>query len=92
MRALGWFREAGLEDPTARTFAGEVYAPLSDDFRSALIALFQMRWPGVESELAEEDWAEYRRLCLPESPDFILNLPDYYAFYTYSLFSGTVPG
>ena len=92
LRALGWFREAGLEDPTARTFAGEVYAPLSDDFRSALIALFQMRWPGVESELAEEDWAEYRRLCLPESPDFILNLPDYYAFYTYSLFSGTVPG
>lgn len=92
LRALNWFREAGLQEPTARTFAGDVYAPLSDDFRGALTALFQMRWPGVESELAEEDWAEYRRLCLPESPDFILNLPDYYAFYTYSLFSGTVPG
>jgi len=92
LRALGWFREVCLQDPTAQTFAGDVYAPLSDDFRGALTALFQMRWPGVESELAEEDWAEYQRLCLPESPDFILNLPDYYAFYTYSLFSGTVPG
>jgi len=53
-----------------------------------LIALFEMRWPGVESELTQEDWAEYQRLCLPESPDFILNHPDYYAFFTYSMFRG----
>ena len=26
----------------------------------------------------------------PESPDFILNLPDYYAFFTYSMFRGKV--
>jgi ubiquinone/menaquinone biosynthesis C-methylase UbiE len=89
-RALGWFRDAGLEEPTARTFAGDAHAPLSDEIRSALIALFEMRWPGVESELTPEDQAEYRRLCLPESPDFILNLPDYYAFFTYSMFYGKV--
>ncbi len=90
LRALGWFRDAGLEEPTVRTFAGDAYAPLTDDLRSALIALFQMRWPGVESELTQEDWAEYRRLCLPESPDFILSHPDYYAFFTYSMFHGKV--
>lgn len=89
-RALGWFREAGLQEPTARTFAGDAYAPLSDDFRRALLALFQMRWPGVEAELTEEYWAEYQRLCLPESPDFILDHPDYYTFFTYSMFSGRV--
>ena len=90
LRALSWFRDAGLEEPTARTFAGDAYAPLSDDLRSALIALFHMRWTGVETELTHEDSAEYQRLCLPESPDFILNHPDYYAFFTCSMFLGKV--
>jgi hypothetical protein len=89
-RALGWFREVGLEEPTARTFAGDAYAPLPEDQRQALEALFQMRWPGVEKELAQEEWMEYQRLCLPESPDYILDQPDYYAFFTYSMFSGLV--
>jgi demethylmenaquinone methyltransferase/2-methoxy-6-polyprenyl-1,4-benzoquinol methylase len=90
LRALGWFREAGLEEPTARTIAGDAHSPLSDNVRDALIALFEMRWPGAEAELTEEDRAEYRRLCLPESPDFIVHHPDYYAFFTCSMFSGKV--
>jgi demethylmenaquinone methyltransferase/2-methoxy-6-polyprenyl-1,4-benzoquinol methylase len=96
LRALGWLRDAGLEERAARTFAGDAHAPLTDDLRSALTALFQMRWPGVEPELRQEDadgndlWAEYQRLCLPESPDFILDHPDYYAFFTYSMFQGKV--
>jgi SAM-dependent methyltransferase len=88
--ALGWFRDAGLEEPTAQTFAGDAYAPLNDDLRRALMALFEMRWPGVESELSKEDRAEYRRLCRPESPDFMLNHPDYYAFFTCTMFYGKV--
>ncbi|KAF5417604.1 MAG: hypothetical protein C5S48_00115 [Candidatus Methanogaster sp.] len=60
--------------------------------RSALAALIEMRWVDVEAELSEGDWAEYQRLCLAESPDFILDLPDYYAFYTYSMFRGRVVG
>jgi ubiquinone/menaquinone biosynthesis C-methylase UbiE len=89
-RALGWFRDAGLEEPAARTFAGSAYAPLSNNLRSALRALFEMRWPGVEPELTQEDRAEYRRLCLPGSPEFILNHPDYYALFTCSMFYGRV--
>jgi demethylmenaquinone methyltransferase/2-methoxy-6-polyprenyl-1,4-benzoquinol methylase len=42
--------------------------------------------------MAEADRAEYQRLCKPESPDFILNLADYYAFFTYSMFRGVVAG
>ena len=91
LRALGWFREAGLEEATARTFVGDVHAPLSDEIRSALISLFEMRWGEPRSELAPEDWAEYQQFCQPDSPDFILDLPDYYAFFTYSLFHGKVP-
>jgi ubiquinone/menaquinone biosynthesis C-methylase UbiE len=92
LRALGWFHHAGLENPTARTFAGDAHAHLTDDLRSALAALFEMRWPGVESELTPHDWADYQRLCLPESADFVLDQPDYYAFFTYTMFHGRVPG
>jgi len=88
--ALGWFREAGLEDLKAQTFVGAVYAPLSDVLRAELLSLFQMRWPGVQSELDPGDWAEFQRICMPDSPDFILDHPDYNAFFTYSMFSGKV--
>jgi ubiquinone/menaquinone biosynthesis C-methylase UbiE len=87
-RALGWFREAGLEKPSAQTFVSTVHAPLSDDIRQALIVFFDMVWGERQAEVSEKDWAEYERLCLPESPDFILNCPDYYAFFTYSMFHG----
>jgi ubiquinone/menaquinone biosynthesis C-methylase UbiE len=90
LRALGWFHAVGLEQSTAQTFVGEVQAPLGDDIRDALIALFEMRWPGAESEMPEEDWAQYQRLCQPKSPDFILNRRDYYAFFTETLFHGKV--
>jgi demethylmenaquinone methyltransferase/2-methoxy-6-polyprenyl-1,4-benzoquinol methylase len=49
-----------------------------------------MRWDEAESEVRPEDGEAYQRLCQPESPDFILNHPDYYAFFTYSLFYATV--
>ncbi len=89
-RALGWLRKLNLLDPMAETFSGGVHAPLSEDAFNALEALFGMRWVGVEDELSQSDRATYRRLCKPESPDFILTHPDYYAFFTYSLFYGTV--
>ncbi|MCP4668459.1 MAG: hypothetical protein GY849_19110 [Deltaproteobacteria bacterium] len=90
MRALGWFDEAGLEEAEARTFVGDVQAPLSDDIRKALISLFQMLWGEPQPEVSQEDWAEYQRLCQPESPECILNLSDYYAFFTYTMFRGKV--
>jgi hypothetical protein len=43
-RMLGWFRREGREAVTARTFAGDVCAPFSDELRSALTALIGMRW------------------------------------------------
>ena len=90
LRALGLFRDAGLDKPTAHTFVGDAHAPLSDDIRRALTMTFQMLWGEAQSELTPEDCAELQRLCQPESPDFILNLPDNYAFLTYSMFCGKV--
>jgi demethylmenaquinone methyltransferase/2-methoxy-6-polyprenyl-1,4-benzoquinol methylase len=91
LRALGWFNESGLKNREALTFAGEVHAPLSAELRQAMIALFVMRWPGVKAELIPADWAEYDRLCNPDSSDFIVNHADYYAFFTYSMFTGIDP-
>ena len=90
LRALGWFQKAGFENPSANTFVGNFHAPLSDDIREALSALFRMRWDEAESEVRREDWQTYQRLCQPESPNFILKSPDYYAFFTYSLFHATI--
>ncbi len=89
-RTLRWMHKVGMKEATARTFIGNVQAPLSDEIRTAIIALFQMRWGQAESEVTEEDWTEYQHLCQPESPDFILDLPEYYAFFTYSMFYGKV--
>ena len=90
MRALGSFAEAGLEKVEGRTFVGDVQAPLSDDIRTALLSLFQMLWGERQPEVSREDWAEYQRLCQPDSPDYILNLSDYYGFFTYSMFRASV--
>jgi SAM-dependent methyltransferase len=87
-RALGWFRELGLKDCRADVFAGSAFAPLNDNVCQALKELIDMRWPDVASELSAGDLAEYRRLCLPESQDFILKLPDYFALFTYTMFRG----
>jgi ubiquinone/menaquinone biosynthesis C-methylase UbiE len=91
LRTLGWLQEAGLGEPKVRTFVADVQAPLDDAARNALTASFRMFWRKAKPEVTSEDWAEFQRLCQPESPDFILNLPDYYAFITYSLFCGRVP-
>ena len=91
MRLLSWFEAAGLEEPLARTFVGEFQSPLSSDIRAALISLIEMRWPGVQCEISSEDWELYRKLCRPDSPDFILDVPGYYAFFTETLFYGRVP-
>ena len=90
MRTLGWFQELGLDEPRACTFVADVHPPLDDAARNALTGSFQMFWGKAQPEVTPGDWAAFQRLCQPESPDFILNLPDYYAFITYSLFYGTV--
>ena len=90
LRALGWFRELDVEGAQGQTFAGSVCAPLNNSIRKAMEDLLEMRWPGAESELAREDRAEFLRLCKPNSRDFILDHPDYYAFFTCSMFWGKV--
>jgi demethylmenaquinone methyltransferase/2-methoxy-6-polyprenyl-1,4-benzoquinol methylase len=91
LRLLGWLKRAGFVDASVQPFSRGVYAPLEEAMRDALLALVQMRWPGAEKELRREDRRLYHRITDPSSPEFILDQPDYYAFYTYSLFRAVVP-
>ncbi|TEB06023.1 Demethylmenaquinone methyltransferase [Pelotomaculum schinkii] len=90
MRALEWFKQAGLSETRAQTFVSDINPPLSQEMRKALVDLFEMRWGEDNPELLEEDQLEYQRLCRDNSPDLILNMPGYYGFFTYSLFWGRV--
>jgi demethylmenaquinone methyltransferase/2-methoxy-6-polyprenyl-1,4-benzoquinol methylase len=90
-RSLRWFAEAGLQEPTAQTFVHGVQSPLGDGVRSALLSLFDMLWSEEQPEVSTDDRREFERLCRGESPDLILDLPDYHGFFTYTMFRGRVP-
>ena len=83
--------QAGLRETGARTFAGDINAPLNPDMRAALADLFAMRWGQDNPELSGEDNMDYQRLCADGSPDTLLDKPWYHGFFTYTLFSGRVP-
>jgi demethylmenaquinone methyltransferase/2-methoxy-6-polyprenyl-1,4-benzoquinol methylase len=70
------FHEAGIEQPTCRSFIGEVQAPVRSEIRVALTSLFEMLWGEPHAGSSQQSWLECKRLCDPKSPDFILDLPD----------------
>jgi demethylmenaquinone methyltransferase/2-methoxy-6-polyprenyl-1,4-benzoquinol methylase len=90
LRALHWFREAGLEQTRAQTFVRDVHAPLQRGERAALESLVEMLWAEPASSAADEEWSAFKRLCVPGSVDSILSGPDYFGFFTYSVFRATV--
>jgi demethylmenaquinone methyltransferase/2-methoxy-6-polyprenyl-1,4-benzoquinol methylase len=92
MRALGWLEAAGLVDLSARTFVAEVQAPLDAVQRRALETTIEMFWGKARDEVSAEDWAFFERLRRSGASDFLLDEPDYYAFLTYTSFSGKVSG
>jgi demethylmenaquinone methyltransferase/2-methoxy-6-polyprenyl-1,4-benzoquinol methylase len=90
MCALEWFGQAGLSEAKVQTFVSDINAPLNKEMRKALANFFEMRWGQDNLELSKEDRIKYLCLCRDDSPDFILNKPWYYGFFTYSLFYGRV--
>lgn len=91
LMGLAWLRELGLAEIGARTFVADVHAPLREDVRAGLAITLPMFWGDAEKILSPEDLALFNRLSRPDSPEFIVNHPDYYAFVTYSLFYGRIP-
>ena len=83
-----WLEKADFKDILVKTYLGDIIAPLSKNDRNALNILFQMFWGESESEVAEIDWKNFKRLCDPNTDNYILNNQHYYGFYTYTLFRG----
>lgn len=85
-RALGWFDPGLYGPPEADTAAGTVAAPLDEATVRALEQLLAMRWNPSQEELGPDMHSAYRRLCMAGSSEHILRLPDYYGYFTYSIF------
>ena len=90
LRALGWLKATGLEQPVAHSFVADIRAPLNPELREAVAFCFSMFWGNLQSHVSNDDWDAYLRLCDPDSKEFILHNADYYGFLTYTLFSGRV--
>jgi demethylmenaquinone methyltransferase/2-methoxy-6-polyprenyl-1,4-benzoquinol methylase len=90
LRTLERFKSAGFKECNARTFTGDIQAPLSPNRREALVSLVAMRWGDPKTELTADEWAEYLRICDPDSPECIIDLPDYYGFFSYTLFRAKI--
>lgn len=90
MRAPQWFWPAGFQDIQTHTYAMDVCSTLSAEIIAAVSDLFIMRWGSSEMEMSPELRHDYRRLCHPDSTECILNVPGYYAFFTYTVFSARV--
>jgi demethylmenaquinone methyltransferase/2-methoxy-6-polyprenyl-1,4-benzoquinol methylase len=90
LRAARWFSEVGILNAACHTFVGEVLAPLRPEIRTALASLFDMLWGESPGDATETDRLAFKSLCEPQSPDFILDVPDYYAFFTYTMFTGMI--
>jgi demethylmenaquinone methyltransferase/2-methoxy-6-polyprenyl-1,4-benzoquinol methylase len=83
-----WLSKANFKKIDAKTFLGDITAPLDENDKKALKTLFQMFWGSSEKEVSREDWEKFNAIRTPGSNQFILSSPDYYGFYTYTLFQG----
>jgi demethylmenaquinone methyltransferase / 2-methoxy-6-polyprenyl-1,4-benzoquinol methylase len=90
-RAMQWLRKAGLEGIKAQTFVADIQSPIEGEEWIALVSLFNMLWGDPQPDALPGDWEAYQRLCTPGSAEFILDIPDYYGFFTYTMFRGRVP-
>ena len=83
-----WLAKANFKNIRANTFLGDISGPFSEEKKNALTTFFQMFWSETEKEVSKADWEKFNALCSPDSNEFILNQPDYYGFYSYTLFQG----
>ncbi len=90
LRALHCFAQAGLSSPTCDTFVTQVNAPLQPGTRNGMALLFEMLWGDGIRRASKSDFDDYRRLCSPTSPDFIVDISEYCGFFTYTMFTGRV--
>ncbi|MGD8782074.1 MAG: class I SAM-dependent methyltransferase [Ignavibacteria bacterium] len=88
MNGIKWLRRAKFDNIKAISFIGDISGPLNENDKKALTTFFEMFWGNSENEISKDDWKKFKKICSPDSDCFILNQPDYYGYYTYTLFKG----
>jgi len=86
MRAKSWLQDLALGPAQGRTFVSDIAPPKNEVERQVLAECFRMFWDGLDKRVSSSDWNEYRRLCRPQSPDFLGDTYDYAGFLTYTMF------
>jgi len=82
--------QAGLQEPKARTFPVDLQGPLDEDEKEALASIIEMRWGRPEPELSRADWELYKSITDRQGSDSVVDLADYFGFFTYTMFWGSV--
>lgn len=90
LRASSWLKEAGFAEPQTSTFLAEIERPQTLEGRRALAECYAMFWGDLAGQVDDADWELFERLSSLDSPEFIADIPDYYAFLTYTLFQARV--
>ena len=89
MNGIKWLSKANFDHIKALSFVGDISGPLNENDKKALTILFKMLWENSSKEISQDDWKKFQEIGSPDSDNFIVNQPDYYGYYTYTLFTGT---
>ncbi len=90
MNTRASLKKAGFTSIQIYTYTQQIAAPLPPEMRTAMLDLFEMRWGNSQKHISKETWNTFIKLTRDQSPDCILNQPDYNAFYTYVMFTGNI--
>jgi SAM-dependent methyltransferase len=92
-RLVGWLRQTGLRNVTARTLMIERVSPLGPADEAYLVgAIFDQTWgERLRPYLSPDDYDELARLCDPQHPQFALRRPDFHFLQTLTLVMAEAP-
>jgi ubiquinone/menaquinone biosynthesis C-methylase UbiE len=81
--------QAGLQDTRVRTYVVERQAPLEQTAREYIQhAVFARNWgERIRGFLDAKDWQQRSALCEAGAPQAILDRPDYYCVYPFTMFT-----
>jgi SAM-dependent methyltransferase len=90
---VGWLRQAGLHNVSARTLMIERVSPLGPADVAYLVgAIFQQTWgERLRPYLSAGDYDELTHLCDPQHPQFALRRPDFHFLQTLTLVIAEAP-
>jgi ubiquinone/menaquinone biosynthesis C-methylase UbiE len=81
--------QAGLQDVQVRTYVVEHQAPLPPTARAYIQhGVFERNWgERIRGFLDAKDWQQRSALCKADAPQAILDRPDYYCVYPFTMFT-----